>query len=306
MFRFAACATHVVAPIACCFVFAGCAQQAEEPKVASSGEQPAYALHYPEEFSHAHAQFEVQIARATANTSDMAQFPEALSDKVDWALVESVYEQAHEEGAAQAYAQSYEEGSLVRRFFTEEQKPLVSRVAGAAQHAAKEKGHDDLKLYGPVNYGLERGVEAQLMERSHARSAAHMLIDDNQKELGADAKVLHEQADQISAARYIADIGLIQTEQRMRALQEESGAVRATLEERREKLSSEAKPDPKQQEQVEQALEELNTTDARVRKTLENAEAQAKQVKEAYDKAYESLIDKVEQKQADAEAKTGT
>jgi hypothetical protein len=276
-------------------VLTGCTRNTGGPKLASSAEQPAYALGQPTELEHAHEDFNRQLEQATSTSSELSAFPDALGAKVDWKLVEQVYRKADEEGRASGYSQSYQEAATVQRFFTEEEKKVVGRTAGAAQHVAKEEGHE-LKLYGAVKYGLERGIDAQLKQRARARSDAHMLVSDNEETLGKDAATLHDQADKISAASHITSIALFYAEARMRQLHDEASAVRSTLQERKEALAKAEKPDPKKQAEVDQALTTLDSAQEATRTSLEHAKDQAKQVREAYEKALEELLDAVAKK----------
>ncbi len=277
----------------------GCQDRDKGPEVASSAEQPGYALRYPSEVEGTQKRIDTQAQAVNETSGKLLAFPADLKDP-DWKLVESVYSAADEEGRGQAYAQRYDEAVVVRGFFEQEKKPIIGRVAGGVQHAAKEKGHD-FEAYGAVSFSLERAVDKQLSERARADSSAHRLIEEHAQALGKkNVETLQEQADQLTFASHIVNVRLAEDERRLRDLVEESSSVRATLEEHKEELQKKEKPDADAIQRVDEALSQLDKQEKDAKTALEGAQERADKLKKQYEKDFDELIDQV-QKQAEAQ-----
>ena len=275
-------------------LLAGCAQRNNEPEVASSASQPGYAKRYPAELSHAKTEFVAQRDAGKELVDKLGEFPDELNDP-DWNVVGQVYRHADSEGRSQAYASRFEEAATVNKFFAEEKQALVNRVAGGAQHAAKQKGCD-VELYGPTAHGLDKALEKQLEERMRKESEAHALIEREEDALKkANVEPLQKQADKISMTSYVTHIGLVNSHAQLQRLLDESRSVKSTLEDRLEALKAEAEPDNEEIAEVESALGSIDGTVTETEQAVQQAEEEINQLRDAYQKAFEALMDKVEQ-----------
>lgn len=272
-----------------------CHDRTQGPTLASSAEQPGYALRYPEEVARLNDQLQAQTDAATQVGTELAKFPDALSEP-DWNEVANVYTHAHEEGKGLAYAQRFEESVVVQRFFDDEKQTIVGRVAWGAQHAAKERGHD-IQLHGPISFALERAVEKQLSERMRADSTAHALLAERGDALGKkNVETLQQQADQLAFVSHVVHVRWLDDQRRLSELVDEQSRVRSTLQSRIEELEKADKPDPKQLEQYKAALAKLNDSIARTEQTVEDSERRGEQLRSDYETAFRRLMDEVEKR----------
>jgi hypothetical protein len=274
---------------------AACEDGSQGPQVASSAEQVGYAERYPEAVQLLSADLEGQTQSVTSTASELAAFPDALKDP-DWTLVEQVYEAAHEEGKSHAYSQRHEEQRTVQRFFEQEKKPIVGRVAGGAQHAAKEKGYE-IQLHGPVSFSLERAIEQQLQERKRADSTAHLTIEEQKEVLGkGNVDTLQEQADKLALASHIVHVRMATDQRELAERIDEASSVRSTLEERREKLKAAEKPDKDAIARTDAALAGLDETVNTAQAQLDGAEERTRKQRDDYEAAFEALLDEVQKR----------
>jgi hypothetical protein len=278
-----------------------CQRGGEGPKVASSAEQVGYAERYPDELQ----RVEGNVTREHELGASFAQFKEFPSElgETDWNLVHQIYETADEEGRGQAYAQRFEEQATVGRFFEEEKKPIVGRVSGAVTFSAKEKGIEDFQPYGPVNFGLEKGIEQQLEDRRRADSTAQISIEEQEEALGQkNVPVLQKQADTLSLASHLVYVRALRDEQELTRLVDESSQVRSTLEERKEALSKAQKPNKAALERTDKALAALDERVEKAKAALDGAEQRRQKLQQDYDAALKALLDDVSDR-ASAQAK---
>ncbi len=272
-----------------------CQDGRKEPELASSAEQPGYALRYPTEIQNNQKRLDTQGQVVEETSGKLLSFPAELNEP-DWKVVESVYVAADEEGRGQAYAQRYEEAVVVRRFFDEEKKPIVGRVAGGVQHAAKEKGQE-FEAYGAVSFSLERALDKQLQERARGDSSAQLLIEEQAEALGKkNVEPLQDQADRIALASHIAHVRLVTDQQHLRQLLEESSAVRSALEDRKEELQKRDPPDAEGIQRIDEALATLEQSEKDTSAALEGAEQRAEKMKKDYEKAFDELLEQVRKK----------
>jgi hypothetical protein len=226
--------------------------------------------------------------------SDLAAFPEQLENP-DWKLVSEVYATADEEGRTRAYAERHTESLTVQRFFEDNKKTIVGRVAGGAQHQAKEKSCD-VELYGPVSFSFDRAMEKSLQERRRLGSPAQQLIAENEERLGKkNLEPLATQADQLALASHVVHLRLLADQQDLARLIDEADEVRSTLEERIQTLETADKPDKEALSRAVAARNDLNQRVERARAELEGAEERNKKLRDDYEAAFARLQDAVQE-----------
>ncbi len=276
-----------------------CQKNDGPPAAAPSTDSAAYAQHYPAQLQALSTRYEVELSSATEIVDKFASYPDALNDP-DWTVVDRSYARADEEGRGQAYANQREREAVILAFYTDERKSLVSRVAGANQHAAKEKGHD-IKLYGPTDWALERGISESLEERRRRTSDAHAQLKAKEKELGKkNFDALSEQCDQIALASYVAHVGAATNRYELEALAKQGSDARSTLEKRREQLAEDPNADEDEVAAVNEALTQLDPAVEKANQQLKDAEQKHKDLEANYDKAFDALMEVVAQKVAAA------
>jgi len=271
----------------------GCQDERRGPEYAPSVEQSAYAEGYPETVDLLTEQVVKEREAVTQFQNGLTTLPEQLTDP-DWSLVGEVYAAADEEGRTRAYSERHAELLLVRRFFEDNKKTIVSRVAGGAQHQAKEK-ECDVELYGPVSFSFDRALETSVQERRRAGSPAQRLIDENEERLGKkNLEPLAGQADQLALASHVVHIRLLTDQQELARLVDEADAVRATLDQRIKELESADKPDKDALSRAVTARNEISERVEKARIELERSEERNKKLKDDYEAAFARLQDAVQ------------
>jgi hypothetical protein len=281
----------------------GCQQNTPAPLYASSADEPAYAEHYPGELAAARKRFEGDETAAKAITTEFPKYPDEL-DKPDWLVVQGVVEEADTAGRGWDYAAGMSEEQAVRDFYDEEKKPLVQKVGGAVDYAAKEKKIEDFEVYGPVAGGLERGVNQQLEERLRDRNVAQRTIEDNQDAVGkANVEKLEKQADKIALASYLVNVRMPQAKRDIDAALGDASGVKKTLARTKEQAknvednpqaSKAAKQLAQKRSAAASAAEaQLDAEVAEAQKLSEQIEARANAAKKDYETALDAQKDAI-------------
>jgi hypothetical protein len=274
-----------------------CQRSGEGPKVASSAEQVGYAEHYPDELQ----RLETSVNRDNHlddTLADFKKFPDELSN-TDWELVGTIYKAADEEGRGAAYAARYDEQATVSRFFDEEKKPIVGRASSAVTYAAKEKGYEDLQPYGPISFGMDKGISQQLEDRRRSDSTAQLTISEQENKLGKrNVPALQKQADLISLTSHIVYVRVMLDEQELSRRIDEASAVRSTLEDRKEALGKAEKPDKAAIERTDQALAAIDDRVAKAKAAMEGAEKRRQDLQKQYETALDGLLDEVDRRRS--------
>lgn len=285
---------------------AGCNQQQQPALSASSANEPAYAERYPAQLSTARTRFAKDEEEVQKLTTDFQKFPDEL-DKPDWMVVGAVVEEADQAGKGWDYAAGQSEQQAVRDFYDQEKQPIVQKVGGAADYAAKQKKCEDVELYGPVAGGLDRAVDQQLEERVRSRSVAQRTIEDNQDLVGKpNVDKLEKQADKIALASYLVHVRLPQTKRDIDAALADASDVKKTLERTKERAavvesnpqaSKSAKQLAQKRASAASAAEaQLDAEVAEAKKLSEQIEQRANAAEKTYETALQTLKDTVKQR----------
>jgi len=292
----------------CLLPAAGCSN-APPPLTAPSGEHPAYAEGYPARIGTLRARFATDEAKVQAALPQLQPAADKLSS-ADPATLAQLYELADEEGKSAAYASSALEGETVSRFWDEEKQPLHQKIAGAVSYAGKQKEcskecSDDL---GGVAAGsADRAVEKQLEERQERLGEVHRFIEDHEEELGKpNLDAAQKQAQAISQLSHLAHVRLELYRRELESSLSDASDVKSTLE-RTEKESDAVLQDEKASKNKRALAEKRKASAAAARTALdgevEQAKAALKDMEQRekklvadYDKAFDALIDSVEQR----------
>jgi hypothetical protein len=277
-----------------------CQQQQQQPLYASSAEEPAYAERYPAELAAARTRFAKDESEVTTLTGEFQKYPDEL-DKPSWPVVASVVEEADRAGKSWDYAAGMSEEGAVRDFYEEEKKPLVQKVGGAVDYAAKEKKCEEVEFYGPVAGGLERGVNQQLEERLRSRSVAQRTIEDNQEAIGKqNVEKLEKQADKIALASYLVNVRLPQTKRDIDAALADASGVKKTLARTKEQAKA-VEDNPQASKAAKQLAQKRSAAAAEAEAQLDSEVAEAQKLSEqieqrtsAAKKTYEDALDALE------------
>jgi hypothetical protein len=278
---------------------------------ASSADEPAYAERYPGKLASARARFENDDKEVGKILPEFSKFPDEL-DKPAWPVVASVVDEADQAGKGWDYAAGMSEQQAVRDFYEQEKQPIVQKVGGAADYAAKQK-QCEVELYGPVAGGLDRAVDQQLEERVRDRSVAQRTIEDNQDAVGkANVEKLEKQADKIALASYLVHVRMPQTKRDLDAALADASDVKQTLARTKEQAQAvEANPQAsraakqlaqKRAATASAAEAQLDSEVAEAKKLSEQIEQRAAAAQKNYDAALDALKDAIKAK-ADAEPK---
>src|SRR5439155_4469262 len=124
-----------------------------------------------------------------------------------------------EAGRSRGYASRRKETEQVRTFWEEERNPITGRVAGAAQNKVTEAKCENADVSGAVSYALKDGVDKQIEKRLRAKSDAQVLVDRYKTTFGqANAAIVQKLADDVAAASYIVNVGLVEDRNRLTRL----------------------------------------------------------------------------------------
>lgn len=291
-----------------CAALGGCAKKGDilEPQIVSSSSLPGYATRYPQELAAARESLGQQEAASEKLFGEFATYPDQLSNP-DWKTVGDVYELADTDGRSNSYVERLEEDQAVTTFYTDEKGELKKKVGGAAQYAVKEKQGCDVDVASPAGAALDKGMEKQLEDRLHDRSAANAAIEHSEDALGKkNTETLQKQADSIGLASYLVHVAVYRTKQRVDRMIDEGSDVKKTLERTVEDLNK-LLTDPKTSEPKKKELtKELTTVQAsqaaidselqQADSVKKGAEERIKKLAEEYDKAFGALKDNVKQR----------
>jgi hypothetical protein len=290
-----------------CATLAGCTKkEVVEPQIASSSSLPGYATRYPQELGAARESFGQQEGAAEKLFGDFATFPDQLSNP-DWHTVSDVYDLADTDGRSNSYVERLEEDQAVTNFYSDEKGELKKKVGGAAQYALKEKQGCDADVASPAGAALDRGMEKQIEDRLHDRSAASSAIDHAEDALGKkNTDTLHTQADSIGLASYLTHVGVYRSKQKIDRMVDEASDVKKTLDRTVEDLNK-LLTDPKTSDAKKKELTKELTTVQASQAAIDSELEQAKSVKQGaedrtkklvadYDKAFGALKDNVKQR----------
>jgi hypothetical protein len=276
---------------------AACAPEQTGPKVASSQDNPAYAVNYSSQLNELRTRIDDERTVAGESIGKMNQFAIQVGPS-DPELVAELYQTADYEGRSEAYAARQSEESVIRAFFTAEEKPLTQRIASNTEYAAKQK-ECEVSLYDASARGLQRGLDDQLEERRRETSAAQQTVQLKKTQLGPKAvSVLPDQLDEISLTSYTVYIRLEQDETELARRAEQTASIRSTLEDYRTELAAEPKPNTTELARVDAALVQLTEQESKIQDTLKDVEARRQQLRGDYEKALDALIESAKQQPA--------
>jgi hypothetical protein len=280
-------------------ISSGCAPS-KEPQVASSADQVGYARQVPTELDGRAERYQSDLKNSqTILNERFSSFVGELSD-TDWEMVEEVYEKSQDEGKSRSYLDHRDEAEAVLGFYESEKKVLVGKVASATQHKAEEEGCKKVKLYGAVDWSLQKAVVDRVVERRRESSDAHLLIQREEEALGKkNIKALEQQADEIMFASYMAHVGAVMQQQELQRLVDEGSGAKSALSRRIEEIDESEKPSKdelKEKEELQAALDALDPALKKAEDQLKDAEQTALDLQEAYNKAWDGLQEDLDKK----------
>lgn len=284
------------------FALAGCEQKgANEPKAVSI-DQGSSAQRYPAMLEHENKFIRDSEARGKEKIAKLPTAADKLGD-TDWAIVEQIVDASDNAGKDGGYAATMRELRPARSFFEEEREPIVKKVGGSANYAAKQKGCE-ADLWGPVNQGLKDGVDDAMRDRLRASNDAFILIERHKEALGRkNIPALEEMADDIAETSYVVNVEMPEAKQRLEAVASGASDARSALnsfiaDEKKFQEDPKRKPEEKQASdaRIKKAEEQLKALEAQEQATQENLkdlEQRAKDLESQYDDALKKLKDAI-------------
>lgn len=276
---------------------AGCAPQIE-PQIASSAPEPMYAADYPDALAKTTEELNAAEAKTKEAAGKLAGYPDALKSP-PWPKVLEIVNLADSSGRAYAYVEARREHDGAKAFFEAEKDEINKKVAGAAGFAGKQKGCD-VDVSGAASHALKEVIEKRLEKRLREASEANVYIDHNQVALGKDnVEKLHEQADEIAAAAYLAHVAIVEHKVRLRRMIEEGEAVKKSLDEgvrAEQAYQAENGRTPAEKKASEERAEKMRTAAAKVDSAVMQAKSVSERVDErvaAVQKTYDDAIAKL-------------
>jgi hypothetical protein len=208
-----------------------CTKQTNQPDVASSTAQPAWALAYPDQLQDAAKT--LSDDRTRAQTIDGA-LPQRLADvksPTDTITLLAIVKRADEAGRSEAYVARAAEDRAVRGFWTDERGTIIGRAAGTAKTVvgeAKCEGNPDVS--GQVGYAVKDGVDRALEKRLRAGNDAQVIVERYKASLGTgNYAAAQKLADDVALASYLVGVALVNDENRASDLLAERQAANDTL-----------------------------------------------------------------------------
>jgi hypothetical protein len=281
----------------------GCAKNSTV-QIASSADQVGYAKTVPAGTESRAARYESDMQNAEQSLDQ--RFPKYVSEltDTDWELVQQIYEKAEAEGKSHSYSAHRSEAEAVLGFYESEKKELVGKVASASHHKAKESGCQNLKLYGSIDWSLQKVVVERLVERRRESSDAHMMIRREEEALGKEnAKTLEKQIDEIMFASYMAHVGAQAQKAELERMVSEGSDAKHALSDRIEEIDEKKKPssdDEAEREELKVALEALQPAMDKAETQLKDAEQKSLDLEAKFDEAWGDLKAEVRKKSKDA------
>ncbi len=295
----------VLAVICASFCLVGCEQKgANEPKAVSI-DQGSSAQRYPGMLERQNKHVRDREAKAKENIAKIPTGADKITE-TDWAIVEQIVDASDAAGKDGGYAATMRELEGARAFYEEEREPIVKKVGGAAQYAAKQKGCD-ADLWGAVNQGLKDGIDDAMRDRLRASNDAFILIDRHKEALGKkNVPALEELADQIADTSYVVNVEMPEAKDRLEAFLSGASDARSALnsfisDEKKFAEDPKRKPEEKQASEArvkkaEEQLKSLETTEQATNENLKDLEQRVKDLDAAYDDALSKLKDAIKAK----------
>jgi hypothetical protein len=287
---------------------AACSKE-QPPLTAPSGEQPGYAEHYPARLTTLRTRFAADEAKVQAALPELQPAADKLNGS-DPATLAELFQLADDTGRSSAYANSALEAETISRFWEEEKQPLHQKIGGAVAYAGgqKECSKECSDHLGGVAAGAsDRAVEKQLEERAQRLGELHRFVEDHEEQLGKpNLENAEKQASAIALLSHITHVRLELYRRELESSLADAEQVKSTLE-RIEKESDAVLADAKASKN-KRALAEKRKASASAARTslvaeldlakgaLEQMEQRQKKIADDYDKAFEALIDSLEQK----------
>jgi hypothetical protein len=288
----------------------GCSEKQVAPQTSSSASSPGYARRFPERINAVNQKLAKQEGDAKELMGRFGSYPDEIKEPTSWPHVVQVAKYADEEGRSEAYVDRLEEVEAIARFFEEDGDEVKRKVGGSVAHAAKTKGCE-ADLGGSAAYAMDKAIEEQLEDRLHEESDAHTVIEDYEEELGKpNVPTLEKQADEISMASYLANIGAMRTKLDLERMVKEQSDVKSTLENDIEDLDKRSKAEglsAQRKKALEERLaaaraaqSELEGQSVSAEQALKEADKRLEALQKEYKQAFDKLIEELEKRAAAA------
>lgn len=209
--------------------FAASSAACAPPKgtVASAATQSSYAADYPADVQASAALVEARLQEVRATITGLPRYPDELKDP-RWATVSQIVEASDRAGRSADYVEERRGLEKTKTFFSEEQREISQKVAGAVQFASKDCKVDT----GAVGSSLKDAVQKRMEKRLRARGDAHLLLERQKTTLGKEnIAALERQSDTISSASYGVYVELPEQRERLTRMLGEADRVRRTMDE---------------------------------------------------------------------------
>ena len=280
----------------------GCQQ--EEPKSPDDidSTQGSFSANYSERLGRISKGARAREAKAKEDIGSMPTFPEQLGDDVPADKAIAILDAADKAGRDEGYGEEARKMAVVQEFFDDEKDPLSKKVGNAAQWAAKQKGCNDVDLWGPISQGVKDGFDDRIKERMHKHNDAFLLIDQNREAWGKkNVTALEDEADKVTEASYIVHVQLPDKKKRLdyavAQIPKQMDRLTQLIKDEKDRASKE-KMKPEDQKASDQHLkdwnEALNNMDAAGQEAKTNAadlDDRVKSLDKDYDAGFSAMKD---------------
>lgn len=278
----------------------GCSEPTPEPEIASAAPLAGYAQGYPDEVDGALKGFGDAELAAKELGAKFREYPSAYDDEqMDYEHATEMFERADQVGRSRAYYDRLGEVQSVRTFYTEEKEDIRRKVAGAAQHMAKQAGCE-ADVGGAAAVTLDKTIDEKLEERLRDRNDAQRLLERRRVAFGKkNSAALAEQIDEVTLSSYLVRIAMVEEKVRLRRLVDEADQVQSTADElidEENRYQSEAGRTDEEKKAATERIEAMKSAKARVATAVRNAEKSLEKMDQRIEqsqKAHESALAKL-------------
>jgi hypothetical protein len=298
-------ATMRYALLAATLFAAGCSSSTEKgPVFASSATRPTYAVSYTDEIEASRKAISDAREREKSLATGLGAHVEELK-RTDWDKVQEIVDDSDQAGRSADFADAFAEAKAVKKFWEGEKEIITSKVAGNAQHTAKQAGCE-AEVGGAAAFALNDAVTKQIQKRLRSRNEAFLVMDRYKSSLGTqNVATLEKLADETAEASYDVHVAMIVARNDLRRMVAEKDEVKKTIDrfvQEENAYQAEHGRTEAEKKASSERIAAANKAKADVDAAVAQADAAAKQadqVIEAANKDYEDAVTKLRAKIAE-------
>ncbi len=295
-------------------LLAACSSSTEKgPVFASSAGRAPYAVSYADEIEASRKSIADAEEREKTLADGLAAHVEEVK-KTDWDKVQEIVDDSDQAGRTADFADAFAEAKAVKKFWEGEKDAISSKVAGNAQHTAKQAGCE-AEVGGAAAFALNDAVTKQIQKRLRAKNEAFLVMERYKSSLGAqNVPALEKLADETAEASYDVHVNMIVSRNNLRRMLADKDDVKKTIDRFvQEEQAYQAQPGRTEAEKkastervaaANKTKMDLDAAAAQADAAVKQADASIEAASKSYDDAIAKLRAKIaEKKKTDTPAK---